>query len=199
MPTTPSTNPTFPPEPQSLGLLLTYRCTAACSDCCFECSPQRREALPLGVALDVIDQAAAMPSVEGVTLSGGEIFLRYDDVLKIVARAAGHGLKTKCVTNGYWALGRDVARRKLRPLVDAGLQTLELSTDDYHAEHVPLERVAHALEAAHELGLETHVIVIVDRTTRGLADILHELDLSFEPTATREFPEIGRASCRERV
>lgn len=178
----------FPAPPRSVGLLLTFRCTAACADCCFECSPERRESLPLERALDLVDQLAEIPGVESITFSGGECFLRHRDLIRILERARERELRTKCVTNGYWALDRESARRKLLPLVEAGLGILELSTDDYHLEHVPLVRVAHALEAAHALGLETHVIVIADKATRGLAEILQELDLSFTPEETREFP-----------
>lgn len=189
----------FPPLPRSVGLLLTFRCTAACADCCFECSPQRRETLRLEDALDAVDQLAAIPGVESITFSGGECFLRHADLARLLERARSLGLRTKCVTNGYWALGREAAERKLRPLVEAGLGILELSTDDYHAEHVPLARVAHALEAAHALGLETHVIVIADQGTRGLAEILRALGLSFEPEETREFPVLPVGFARERI
>lgn len=195
----PERKPAFPPPPRSVGLLLTFRCTAECADCCFECSPRRTEALPLADALDAVDQLAAIPGVESVTLSGGECFLRHADVVRILERARERGLRTKCVTNGYWALDREAALRRLRPLAEAGLGILELSTDDYHAEHVPLDRVAHALEAAHALGLETHVIVIADRKTRGLAGILQALDLSFQPEETREFPVLPVGFARQRI
>jgi hypothetical protein len=199
MDTHPQIQPSFPPSPRSVGLLLTYRCTAACADCCFECSPRRTESLPLEWALDAVDQLAEVPGVESITISGGECFLRHGDLIRILERARQRGLRTKCVTNGYWALDREAALRKLRPLVEAGLRTLELSTDDYHVEHVPLTRVAHALEAAHALGLETHVIVIADRGTRGLTEILQELDLSFEPEETREFPVLPVGFARQRI
>lgn len=189
----------FPPAPENVGLLLTYRCTAACDDCCFECSPRRREEMPLAVALEAVDQLAGMESVRGITLSGGECFLRYGDMLRILERARERGLATKIVTNGYWASSPEVARRKLRPLIAAGLGAIELSTDDYHARFVPLERVRNALEAAHELGLATHVIVIADREARGIDAILRELALSFTPEAAREFPVLPIGFARERI
>lgn len=191
--------PAFPAVPETAGLLLTYRCTASCDDCCFECSPQRREMLPLADALAVVDQLGAVESVRAITLSGGECFLRCRELVRILGRARQRGLATKCVTNGYWALDRDVARRKLVPLVEAGLGALELSTDAYHAPFVPFERVAHALEAAHELGLETHVIVITDRQALGLGEVLERLDLSFEPEVAREFPLLPIGFARERI
>lgn len=91
----------FPAPPRSVGLLLTFRCTAACADCCFECSPERRESLPLERALDLVDQLAEIAGVESITFSGGECFLRHRDLVRILERARERGLRTKCVTNGY--------------------------------------------------------------------------------------------------
>jgi len=180
----------FPPPPESVGLLLTYRCSASCSNCCFKCTPQRKEELSINTAFQVINELGKIESVKSITLSGGECFLRYDDMLKIVKRAHVQGLAIKCVTNAYWATSLPIAIEQLNPLVQAGMTILEVSTDDFHIKHVPLKRVANALEAAHALGLETHLIVVYDNKTRRLGNILHELNLSFTPSITREFPVI---------
>ncbi len=189
----------FPPPPESVGFLLTYKCTAACDDCCFECTPKRSETLPLGHALRAIDELGEISSLRGITFSGGECFLRYHDMIAIAKRAREKGLRVKCVTNAYWATNAKVATKKLQPLMDAGLGTLEVSTDDYHVPYVPFDRAAHALEAAHALGLETHVIVVYDSHTRRLGDVLRELKLTFDPDVAREFAALPVGFAKDRI
>lgn len=189
----------FPPSPKSVGLLLTYTCTAACKNCCFECTPKRRETLPISLCLCAIDELSEIGTVESITLSGGECFLRYDDILQIVRRVRENGMQVKCVTNAYWAINLKVALKKLRPLVQVGLNVIEVSTDDYHIEYVPMTRVANALEAAYILGIETHLTVIYDRQTRRLNEILRKLDLSYKPTVVSEFPVLNVGFAKDRI
>ena len=35
---------------KSLSLVTTYKCTASCANCCFECNPNRSEKMPLNIA-----------------------------------------------------------------------------------------------------------------------------------------------------
>src|SRR5262249_4504743 len=139
--------------PKTLTLLVTYQCTAACSQCCFGCTPEKEGRIPQDRILAYIDQAAQMGSVVNVVFSGGECFLLGNDLVEAVGRASQHGLSTRCVTNGYWATSMFAAERRLRPLVDAGLKELNISTGDFHLEYVPVDRVACGAIAAYQLGL----------------------------------------------
>jgi hypothetical protein len=145
--------------PKTLTLLATYQCTAACDQCCFGCHPGKHGRIPQERILSYIDQAAALGSVVNVVFSGGECFLLGRDLEEAVARAESHGLLTRCVTNGYWALSEDAARRRLEPLVAAGLKELNLSTGDFHLEYVPVERIRHGALAAYQLGLGLAIMV----------------------------------------
>ena len=103
--------------PTHLTILPTYRCTAACAQCCFESDPHVQGRIPLERILDYIDQAARdFPTLKLVVFSGGECFLLRDDLDKAIARAAGHGLATRCVTNGYWATSKRAAQERIAPL-----------------------------------------------------------------------------------
>lgn len=62
--------------PTTLTLITTYKCSAACNNCCFECNPDRKEKLPLSLAISHIDYAvsyagAAYTAVAGVNLGVG--------------------------------------------------------------------------------------------------------------------------------
>ncbi len=146
-------------HPKTLTLLVTYQCTAACAQCCFGCTPKKKQRILQDRILGYIDQAAALGHIVNVVFSGGECFLLGDDLVEAVARATTHGLATRCVTNGYWATSLAAARRRLEPLVAAGLRELNFSTGDLHREYVPVERITAGAIIAYELGLGLSLVV----------------------------------------
>jgi len=144
-------------RPRILSLITTHRCTAACDHCCFGCSPKVTKAIPVARLHSLIDEAAAIPSFEMVGFTGGECFLLGKHLDALVSRASGHALRTRVVTNGYWAVTALAARRRIEALRDAGLGEVHLSTGIFHARFVPVERVLQAARASAEAGLFTTV------------------------------------------
>ena len=119
--------------PSTLTILPTYKCTAQCKECCFECSPDLRGRLSLEQILRRIDKAhAAFPFLKLVCFSGGECFTIGKDLDTAIAYAHGLALFTRCVSNGYWGSSLQAARKRVNPLAEAGLTELNLSTGDEH-------------------------------------------------------------------
>ncbi|MEE9219425.1 MAG: radical SAM protein [Acidobacteriota bacterium] len=146
--------------PTHLTVLATYRCTAACRECCFESNPSHFTRIPLRRLLRYIDEAATTFGTLQVTVfSGGECFLLGDDLIRAAQRAASHGLAVRCVSNGYWAVSEPAAARWIRRLKAAGLKELNLSTGDEHQQFVPFERVAVAATAAAARGVRTVLVI----------------------------------------
>jgi pyruvate-formate lyase-activating enzyme len=99
----------------------TYRCTAACRECCFESSPRVKGFIPAERILKYIDEAArTFPSLRVVVFSGGECFLLGKKLDAAIAQAREHGLGVRCVTNGYWAITPERARKRIQQLKAAG-------------------------------------------------------------------------------
>jgi len=146
--------------PTHLTILPTYRCTAACAQCCFESNPHVQGRIPIERILDYIDQAAGdFPSLRLVVFSGGECFLLRQDLDAAIERATSRGLATRCVTNGYWATSPRAARERILPLYEAGLTELNFSTGDDHQKFVPFERIVHGAVAAAESGIRALIVV----------------------------------------
>lgn len=158
--------------PTTLTLLSTYRCTAACENCCFGSHAGIEQRIPLDRLLGYIDQAAALGTVRLVVFSGGECFLLGDELVIAVARATEHGLATRCVTNGYWAHSEERATELLERLRDAGLAELNVSTGDYHQKFVPPTRVVTAALAGVRLGLRVVLVIETRLGRRFTADRL---------------------------
>ncbi|MEF3303410.1 radical SAM protein [Paenibacillus sp. GYB003] len=147
-------------QPSILTVLATYKCTAACKECCFECSPQVQGRIPLDRILGYIEEACdTVPTLRLVVFSGGECFLLGKDLDAAVACASRRGKLTRTVTNGYWAHSPEAARKRIGALKEAGLGELNISTGDDHQEFVPFERVVNGAIAGAELGLTTLIVV----------------------------------------
>lgn len=144
--------------PEALSLITTHRCTAACEHCCFGCSPATGEAIPIPRLHALVEETRDVPSIRMVVFTGGECFLLGRHLDQLVGRCRRLGLRTRCVTNGYWAAGPEAARRRTRDLRAAGLDELNFSTGPHHARFVPWERVAWGAAAAVEAGLAGVVV-----------------------------------------
>ena len=97
--------------------------------------------------------------LDAVVFSGGECFLLRDDLDAAIERAAGHGLATRCVTNGYWATSKRAAQERIRPIYEAGLSELNFSTGDDHQAYVPYERVVIGATTAADFGIRALIVV----------------------------------------
>lgn len=157
-------------EPEVVTILATYKCTAACENCCFGSNPSMTKRLDLADILAFIEEGAAYGHCKLVVFSGGECFLLGDDLVTAVERATSLGLATRCVTNGYWAKSLKHGRRRLQTLVDAGLKQINISTGDYHQQWVAQETVVNAACLAVEMGLTNTVVMVElqqDRSVTG--------------------------------
>ncbi|MCD6479365.1 radical SAM protein [Candidatus Bathyarchaeota archaeon] len=159
-----------------IGLILTERCNITCAHCWLSSGPDRHKSMRLGDALRYVEEAAELPGMEWISVTGGEPFLLYDEMLTIIRHASELGLKTECVTNCYWAVNQERAEEKLRELMEAGLDVIDISVDDFHQRFIPFERVRNCYEAAKRLGLKVVIQSVYGRSSRlRLDEIIRRL------------------------
>jgi len=73
-----------------------------------------------------------------VHIGGGEPFLDFEGLLTLVKTARQHGITVEYIeTNGYWANSEGKVKARLEALADAGVDTLCISVDPFHAEYIP--------------------------------------------------------------
>lgn len=142
-------------RPQTLSLITTHRCTAACDHCCFTCTPKVTKAIPIDRLFTLIDEASQIPSMRVVVFTGGECFLLGNHLNELIAHATRHGLVTRCVTNGYWARSEKAAKVRVEQLSTAGLREINFSTGTFHAKYVPPERIIYGAKACLQAGFMT--------------------------------------------
>lgn len=147
-------------EPSVLSLLTTMYCTAKCRNCCFQCSPHRKEKMTLCEMKSYIDIVGKeFPTVKIVVFSGGECTSLKDDLLNSIQYAHENGFKTRIVTNAFWASSYDKAYNQLFLFKQYGLDEINYSTGDDHQEWVPYENIVNACLAARSLGFNVLVNV----------------------------------------
>lgn len=149
---------------ESLTFITTYKCTAACEDCCFECTPHlESEMLTFDFMKQAIDSAIdALPSLRLVVFSGGECYMLKNELYKTIAYATSKGLATRTVSNGYWGKSLDKARRIARQVHEAGITEVNFSTGLDHQQWVPLASIANGVTTLTELGVTTLVTIEKD-------------------------------------
>lgn len=147
-------------EPEIMTFVTTYKCTSACNNCCFQCSPKKNLTLSKEQMLYYLEQVAVdFPSVKMLVLTGGECtILNY---LPEIIDVASHkyGLKVRIVSNAHWARTYDAARKMIVKLKNAGLTEINFSTGDEHLEFVPIEYIKNAIMASCDEGFVPFVNV----------------------------------------
>ncbi|WP_165856071.1 radical SAM protein [Marinobacter sp. JSM 1782161] len=131
--------------PETLTILPTYKCNAACRECCFCSNPSLTERLSREQIFGVIFKAQeAFQSLRHVVFSGGECFLLYDDLFDALSYCNELGLSTRCVTNGFWGKNPEKAERIAERVHGAGCLEINVSTGVEHQEWVSLDAVMNA-------------------------------------------------------
>jgi hypothetical protein len=180
-----------PPFLSQLGLFLTFRCTIRCQHCMVCAGPNRVEEVNLAEAIRWAGQIASYRNghVKSVGFTGGEPFCCWEKLLRLSGGIGELGLTHTVMTNGFWATSRQKTRdllSQLRP-TDVGV-----STDVYHAEHIPIENIARIFDACGNLGIRCDITLAYETAIlRQTRELLKDI-LSFAPPesirTTRVFP-----------
>jgi hypothetical protein len=187
----------------ALVLETTHRCNAHC-DMCYESAGPRGSdlrgvaTLPLDVTLRVIDEAAQLDQLgPRVHLSGGEIFLDWDQALTICRRAADRGFpNVGATTNGFWAASRDIAARRCEEMSAAGVTYLEVSVDRWHQSFVPIDRIRNLLRSARSTGIRIMLRTLSTRSHHADEPLreLGDAELMGVVIANSRLYPVGRAA-----
>lgn len=152
-------------KPTTLTLITTYRCTAACPNCCFNCSPQPQitEMMPLEKIKEYISSAIqCFPSLKVVVFTGGECTLLGDNLIESIKFAKSLGLSTRIVTNGHW--GKDIQCTSfwINSFAEVGLDEINFSTGDEHSLFIPIDALTYAVSECAKLNQFGTILVNIE-------------------------------------
>ncbi len=152
------------PTPRSGGLILSYKCNAACLHCMYGCSPTWSADWISEEDLRTILQQVApwidpgpygprsMGLNEGLHFTGGEPFMNFPLLQRAVEIAEELRIPSTFVeTNGFWCSDDDTTWRKLHALRDRGMAGIMISVNPFYLEYVPFERTERCIRASLEI------------------------------------------------
>ncbi|MHC4288941.1 MAG: radical SAM protein [Planctomycetota bacterium] len=144
------------------GLMLTYRCSAACRFCYYYCSPQAGGLMSADTAIQSWEGLVRIAGNSAkVHITGGEPFLYFDRLEQILRQAGRLGLTPLdfIETNaGVWTSEAEL-RDQLRLLDGLGLDRLKVSWDAYHEEFIDIEKVRQFVHIARQVLGQARVLV----------------------------------------
>ena len=122
-------------------------------------SPQRLGRVSLSVIYDVVTQLleGGNPLTQ-VIFTGGEPTLLGEDLFDAIAFCSEHGLKTRMVSNVWWAATNQKALEMIGSLRESGLAEINFSLDDYHVPFIKFDHIVNAWNASKNQGFESVVI-----------------------------------------
>jgi hypothetical protein len=152
------------PVPISGGLLLSYKCTAACRHCMYACSPGWKANWISEEDLEkILSQLAGkiQPSPygkeniglsHGLHFTGGEPFMNFKLLCRALEISSGLDIPSVFVeTNCFWCMNDHTTREKLLILREKGLKGIMISVNPFYLEFVPFERTERAVRIGTEI------------------------------------------------
>ena len=127
---------------RSAGLMVTYKCNAACEFCYYHCSPRKGGLMPVETCLAAWRSLKTLAGDEArIHLTGGEPFLYWDHLVEILRKGSEQSLGPVDLieTNGFWATDDRLIADRLDMLVVLGMRRLKISIDPFHQEYVDIE------------------------------------------------------------
>jgi organic radical activating enzyme len=125
---------------------VTYTCPLTCAHCCFESSPRNRDRLEPALVVDTI-RALDASTIKHITFTGGEPFLLGKNLPDFIRVSHDRGFGTRVVTSAYFGTTPEAARKRIAEVVDAGLDEVSISWDDFHEAFVRFQTVKNVLIA----------------------------------------------------
>jgi hypothetical protein len=148
----------------ALVLIPSDHCNIKCRHCAPECGPSLKSAWNVDLLKKCITDAAKLENLQKrLHFAGGEPFLYFPQMLELCAHARSSGFASTVVTNGFWAKKPERAKGMFRRLADAGMFSVELSTDIFHQEHIPIVIIRQAIQVLKSTGLSIVLRVVTTR------------------------------------
>lgn len=185
----------------TLAIAITQKCTASCSMCCFECSPEKNIQLNDDLIMNLVDQSAEIPQLRTIAISGGEALIRYDIVKEIIKKSRQINKSVTLITNGFWARNLKETTNILKELKSLGLNNLGLSYDDFHAEYINHENIKNIINECFNIGLSCELGVAITKRTHKIEYFLKKFDSELFGVKLTQYPciPVGNAEniCEE--
>jgi len=141
----------------TIGIAITQNCPIRCSMCLLECGPEVDLCIDEESCIDLINQIHKTPYIKHFVISGGEPFVDFEKLIRLVKHAHKPGLKISCNTNAFWCKNEKDVYEKLVLLKKSGLSNLITSIDVFHQQYIDTQNVKLLLDCAYDLKMTVQV------------------------------------------
>ena len=156
---------------KSLVVESTTRCNAKCGMCYQSVGPKGSDAwgkvsLEVAEIENVVRDASRIETLgKRFHLSGGEAFIRMDEVIHLfgVARNAGF-TNISTTTNAFWARSKERAHDVCRRCRESGLTSMEISWDYWHRPYISADAVSNCLEACNAYEISSNLRILTTKS-----------------------------------
>ena len=143
------------PQLISGGVITNYFCTSRCRHCLYGCSPQWEKNYITESMSKTIFDAIRILGCSSIHIGGGEPFLNFTELLKVVQSAYNSHIHIEYIeTNSSWFKDESDTERKLEQLKEAGVNTLLISMSPFHNEYIPFKKVKALIKSCHKSGIQ---------------------------------------------
>lgn len=156
----------------SLAVSLFRKCSASCSICCFESTPDKTERLEIEPLKKYILSSKQLSYIKEISFTGGEPFLEYSLLKDLVSFSKNIGKTCTCVTNAFWADNLNDTEECIMELKNSGLVKLTVSYDEFHSEFVKPQNIINVMKACKKIGLFLSLSIIKSSKTHQIIDEL---------------------------
>lgn len=157
-----------------LGIMMHGKCSAECDICSVKSSPYCNQSLDVN-RLEEILISCCDTGIKNVSFTGGEPFLEYDNLKRLIECSVKNKLTPSVVTNGFWAASYDSTVQIIQELKRMGLAYINISYDKHHAKYVPHENIDYIIAACEKENLP-YVIAITKLREEKVGDIIDALN-----------------------
>ncbi|MDR0207003.1 MAG: hypothetical protein LBI45_07090 [Bacteroidales bacterium] len=146
-------------EPRLLSLIVTDECTAARTNCCFNCSPKKGKTMTIEDMKYYIKKSIKeFKEIKVIVLTGGELFLLgIKSLVEIISYIKSLKLNSRIVSNAFWATTPKKTKGFITHLVEAGLNEINFSTGEEHQKFVKIENIINACIESVKVNLQVAV------------------------------------------
>lgn len=155
---------------ESIAIIPSFRCNAACSYCCFQSSPNESYGMSLELIHKILEKSSRILKPKVVVFTGGEPTLDLKRLEKSILSATALGLSTRIVTNAMWAISQSQTSSVMHRLINAGLKEINITTGTDHIKYVPFDNICRAARNLEQSPLTTIYVIEKDTNTRNIIE-----------------------------
>lgn len=147
---------------RSAGLMLTYKCSAACVFCYYNCDSRQGGLMPIETAINSWRSLIELAGEDAkIHITGGEPFLYFDHMADLLGQAKAEGLGSidQIETNASWAVDEKIIVERVKFLDAHNMNILKISCDPFHTEFVDVANIKRLVDVASKILGRERVLV----------------------------------------